>query len=189
MGDLLMNYKDELIKVMELIALKDEVLFMGYNTACGHRFNGTLAKVPQEKCLELPVAENLIMGLAMGVALEGYRPIVCLERMDFLWACADAIVNHLDKVEELGWSPLNVIIRTCVGTDTPLNPGCQHKGDYVDIFTCLLGFPVYTIKTAEEVKPIWDKVMESTGPVMVVEYRSEYNKPTLPTVPSKSAEA
>lgn len=176
MGDLLMTYKEELTKVMGELALDPKVRFIGYNTAYGHRFNGTLATAPVSACIEMPVAENLIMGVAMGMALEGYRPIVCLERMDFLWACADAIVNHLDKAKELGWPPLNVVIRTCVGTDTLLNPGCQHKGDYVEIFKQLVNFPVVYLKIGPgiDINLSYKLAMAHEGPVMIVEYRSLY---------------
>ena len=181
-----MTYKEEIADVMNSLAKVDNLLFIGYNTAYGHRFNGTLSNVPQEKCLEMPVAENLILGVAMGLALEGYRPVVCLERMNFLWTCADAIINHLDKAKELGWPPLKVIIRTCVGSDTPLDPGIQHKGDYVETFKSLLSAPVMAIKRVEDVAYVWKIAMESTGPVMVVEYRNKYStEPTLPTVLSK----
>lgn len=183
MGDILMTYKEELTRVMTEISKMDNTMFIGYNTAHGHRFNGTLNDVCKGRCLEMPVAENLIMGVAMGMSLEGCRPIVCFERMDFLWVCADAIINHLDKGKELGWPPLNVIIRTCVGTHAPLDPGCQHKGDYVDAFRSLLAAPVRAIKRVEDIEPIWMNAIKHEGPIMVVEYKELY--PTLPTALDK----
>lgn len=182
-----MTYKEELTQVMTNISKIDNLCFIGYNVAHGHQFNGTLVNVCPGKLQEMPVAENLIMGVAIGLALEGFRPVVCLERMDFLWACADAIVNHLDKAKTLGWPPLNVIIRTCVGSTTPLNPGVQHCGDYVTPLQQLLNMDIIPIYTANEVKPVWEEVMKCTGPVMVVEYREKYSQPTLPTVSSKAS--
>jgi pyruvate/2-oxoglutarate/acetoin dehydrogenase E1 component len=171
-----MRYKDELIRVMNNISHIDNILFLGYNVSFGHQFNGTLVNVSQEKKLEQPVAENLIMGNAMGLALEGFRPVVCLERMDFLWACADAIINHLDKAKQLGWGNLDVIIRTCVGGTFPLDPGVQHKGDYAEVFRKLLSFPVLTIQQTDDITYIWDIALKTTGPVMVVEYKNLYNE-------------
>ena len=184
-GDVLMTYKDELTRVMTDISKDPNVMFIGYNTRYGHRFNGTLNGVCEGKCLEMPVAENLIMGVAMGMSLEGYRPVVCLERMDFLWACADAIINHLDKAKQLGWPPLNVVIRTCVGGHAPLDPGCQHTGDYVKAFSDLMVAPVVAIKRGEEIDKVWKEAMRHEGPIMIVEYRELYNEPILPTVSDK----
>jgi pyruvate/2-oxoglutarate/acetoin dehydrogenase E1 component len=179
MGTILMTYKDELTKVMTDISKIDNLCFLGYNTAFGHRFNGTLNNVCESKCLEQPVAENLIMGNAMGLALEGFRPVACIERMDFLWTCADAIINHLDKARQLGWGNLDVIIRTCVGGTTPLNPGCQHCGDYVEVFKKLVSFPVLSIKRPEDVAYIWDIALKTIGPVMVVEHKNLYNERSI----------
>lgn len=181
--DNLLTYKDELTLVMTELSNHKDVRFIGYNTAYGHRFNDTLVNVPMSSCIEMPVAENLIMGVGIGMSLEGYRPIVCIERMDFLWACADAIVNHLDKAKELGWPALKVIIRTCVGGSAPLDPGCQHKGDYTEAFKRLLSAPVLAIKRCEDVAKVYKEAMEHDGPVMCVEYKDLY--PTRSTVSSK----
>jgi pyruvate/2-oxoglutarate/acetoin dehydrogenase E1 component len=177
-----MTYKDYLHKTMLHLAKDPLIRFIGYNSKYGHQFNGTL-KGCENSCIETPVAENLICGLGMGLALEGYQPILLFERMDFLWVCADAIINHLDKAKQLGWPPLNVIIRTCVGADTPLDPGCQHKGDYTEAFKLLLSAPVLAIKRCEDVAYTWETAMAIRGPVMVIEYRELY--PTLTTVSSK----
>lgn len=147
------------------------VRFLGYNTRYGHKFNGTLEGC-EGSCLEMPVAENLILGVAMGMALEGYRLIVCIERMDFLWACADALINHLDKTIELGWPALDIIIRTCVGGISPLDPGCQHKGDYYDVFKGLMKEVFVTTS--------WSKALKHKGAVMVVEWRNDYEKDYTP---------
>ena len=172
-----MTYKQCLINTMTALSKYPEVIFIGYNVKYGHKFNGTLINVPDKKLLEMPVAENLIMGMAMGMALEGYCPIVCIERINFLWVCADAIINHLDKAKELGWPPLNVIIRTCVGTDKPLDPGCQHKGDYTKVWGDLLAAPVKAIKTIDEIAPAYDEAYARSGPSMIVEYRELYDTP------------
>jgi pyruvate/2-oxoglutarate/acetoin dehydrogenase E1 component len=180
-----MTYKEELTNTMFQISNIGNVRFIGYNVVYGHQFNGTLINVPKNKLIEMPVAENLIMGMAMGMALEGYRMVVCVERMDFLWACADAIVNHLDKAHVLGWPSLPVIIRTCVGSCSPLDPGCQHRGSYIDIFDRLLTMPVLDITRCEDIFDTYNNAMKIDGPVMIVEHRSLY--PTLATVSSKAS--
>lgn len=162
-----MMHKEYLHKTMLQLAKDNKVRFIGYNTRYGHQFNGTL-KGCEKSCIEMPVAENLILGVAMGMAFEGYRPIVCIERIDFLWACADALVNHLDKTKQLGWPLLNVIIRTCVGTNKPLDAGCQHTGDYYLVMKQL--FKEVKVTTS------WKEALKHKGSVMVVERREDYEK-------------
>jgi pyruvate dehydrogenase E1 component beta subunit len=165
-----MTHKDYLHQKMLELAKDPKVRFIGYNTKYGHKMNGTL-KGCEDSCIEMPVAENLIMGMGIGMSLEGWKPIIVIERMDFLWECADQIVNHLDKAEALGWPKLNLIIRTCVGNALPLDPGVQHRGDYFNIFRQLL----------KEVKVLsfWPEQIE--GPAMVVERRSDYDTDYITT--------
>ena len=173
MGDVL-TYKEQLNKIMLQLAGDKRVRFIGYNTRYGHQFNGTL-KGCEKSAIEMPVAENLIMGVAMGMAMQGFRPVVCIERMDFLWACADAIVNHLNKARQLGWGPLNVIIRTCVGSDKPLDPGCQHKNNYTQIMKALLSeVEVREARTSKELRQAYNGILKHEGAVMIVEYKSSY---------------
>lgn len=160
-----MTYKENLHNKMLELSRDPLVRFLGYNTRYGHQFNGTL-KGCEESCIELPVAENLIMGLAIGMALEGYKPIVCIERINFLWTCADAIINHLDKAKQLGWGNLPVIIRTCICGNTPLDPGCQHLGDYTDVWKKLLN-NIYVTHS-------WDYINPTDLPIMVIEDRRDY---------------
>jgi pyruvate/2-oxoglutarate/acetoin dehydrogenase E1 component len=183
----MVTYKEYATHIMERISYVQGVRILGYNVKYGHKFNGTLVDCNPDSLIEMPVAENLLMGVGIGMALTGLRPIVCVERMDFLWACADAIVNHLDKAKKLGWPPLNMIIRTCVGSSSPLDPGCQHQGNYYDIFKILLKeVDVRKARTLRELKEAYAGILEHEGPVMVVEYRDAYDQPTLTTVPSKA---
>jgi pyruvate/2-oxoglutarate/acetoin dehydrogenase E1 component len=179
-----MTYKDQLIQTMTDVAKNEQVRFLGYNVAYGHQFNGTLVNIAKSQLFEMPVAENLIVGVAIGMAMEGFIPVVCIERMDFLWACADAIINHMDKAKQLGWGNLKVIIRACVGGTKPLSSGCQHTGDYVKTFKSLLAAPVMAIKRVEDIDRIWTKAVALDGPCMIVEYKDLY--PTLSTVAIKT---
>jgi pyruvate/2-oxoglutarate/acetoin dehydrogenase E1 component len=165
-----MTHKEYLHQRMLELAKDPKVRFLGYNTKYGHQFNGTL-KGCEESCIEMPVAENLIMGMGIGMSLDCWKPIVCIERADFLWACADQLVNHLDKAQQLKYGKLNLIIRTCICDDKPLDPGPQHRGDYFHIFGNLL----------KEVKVLsfWPEQVE--GPAMICEWRKDYDTDYITT--------
>ena len=79
-----MSYKNELIRAMEWLARKEDTIFLGQ--ACkvsGHAISSTLEKVPDEKRIELPVFEEMQMGISTGMALEGFVPITMYPRFDF----------------------------------------------------------------------------------------------------------
>ena len=80
------------------------------------------------------------MGMSMGMALNGFIPITCYPRFDFLLLAMNQLVNHLDKVRVMSNNEFKpkVIIRTSVGSKKPLNGGVQHTQDYTKIFKNIL---------------------------------------------------
>ena len=172
-----MTYKDVLKREMERLAQDSRVVFIGYNTAYGHQMNGTLTDVPKNKLIETPVAENLMTGLAIGMALEGHLPVLCFERMDFMWIACDAIVNHIDKLPMLsGYKvALPMIIRCMVGNATPLDPGPQHTQDLTDVFEYHTDLRVVQLLDGESIEREYNTVI--TSPRILVEYRELYSTP------------
>jgi len=68
-----MKYKEELIKSMKWLGEKENTLFLGQATLfSGHAISSTLTEVPKEKLIELPVMEEVQMGMCTGLSLEGY---------------------------------------------------------------------------------------------------------------------
>ena len=150
-----MKYKDELIKSMEWLGKKDDVLFLGQ--ACkvsGHSISGTLNKVPEEKRIELPVFEELQLGLCTGMALEGFVTVSIYPRFDFFILACNQLVNHLDKMEEMSKGDMKprVIIRVSVGAKTPINAGPQHTQNHTEAFRKMLtNVNVVELKEPEEI--------------------------------------
>ena len=71
-----MGYKDEIVKSMDWLAAKNDTIFIGQSVSySGNAIYNTLKSVPENKKIELPVIEELQMGLSTGMALEGYVPI------------------------------------------------------------------------------------------------------------------
>jgi pyruvate/2-oxoglutarate/acetoin dehydrogenase E1 component len=95
-----MNYKEQLIRQNGFLGLNPKTRFIGYGLKKG-RALGTLKEVRDDQIIEMPVAENLMVGVATGLALQGYLSVVFIERMDFLLNALDQIVNHLDKIKQL----------------------------------------------------------------------------------------
>lgn len=172
-----MKYGDAVKKSMEMLARDKRTIFIGYNTLYADRAAGTLKNVPREKIIESPVAENLMVGLGVGMSLEGFLPIIYFERHDFSLNASDAIVNHLDKIEGMskGQFKTPVIIRAVVGHDKPINPGAQHLQDFTRAFKEMVKFPIYEPSTSREVLDIYRSLLHTKGPAMVVERRSLYD--------------
>ena len=144
-----MTYKQELTWAMESLARDSRVRFIGYGVRVGGRAMGTLRNVPDWQLIETTVAENLMIGLATGMALKGLKPVVFIERFDFILNALDAIVNHLDKIEAIsrGEFKTNIILRIVVGNrEKPLFTGETHTQDFTLALRMLVDFPVITLR-------------------------------------------
>ncbi|MEK6875346.1 MAG: hypothetical protein AABX30_01545 [Nanoarchaeota archaeon] len=172
-----MNYRDAIKSSMEMLSQEDKSIFLGYNVAFGSKGYGTFNNISSKKLLETPLAENLMMGLGIGMALEGYKPLIFFERHDFILNALDSIVNHADKLNKLsnGQYNLSLIIRATIGASKPLNPGPQHTQDFTEVFKSLMTFPIYIPKTPLEILGAYKVARDINRPIMVIERRDLYD--------------
>jgi pyruvate/2-oxoglutarate/acetoin dehydrogenase E1 component len=170
-----MSYFEELTKAMTMLAEHPSTIFVGQAVKYpGQRAFESFSGVPMEKRVEMPVVENFQMGYCTGLSLNGYIPISFYPRMDFLIIAADQLINHLDKLPNMGWSP-KVIIRTAVGSYKPLDPGPQHTQNYVmPLRQMLKNIPVMEVFVAKYVRETYRTALEYPGSVIVVEHMSSY---------------
>jgi pyruvate/2-oxoglutarate/acetoin dehydrogenase E1 component len=171
-----MTYKESLTAAMTALGRDPATCFLGYGVTNG-KAGGTLAGVPAAQLIETPVAENLMAGLAIGMALTGRRPLVYFERFDFVLNAADAIVNHLDKMALMSrgeFSPA-VILRCVVGnTRKPLFTGETHVQDLTDAFASMLRMPVWSCHKPDQITAAYTQAQEAQamgGSTMIVEYK------------------
>lgn len=130
------DYQSELKKAMGWLAQQDNTIFLGQAVCyAGTGCYESLVEVPAHKKMEFPVAENLQIGVSTGLALNGFVPVSVVPRWNFLLCATDQIVNHLDKMmfANRHCQP-KVIIRVAVGSEIPVDPQDQHKGNFSDAF-------------------------------------------------------
>ena len=135
-----MKYFDELQRSMSWLGSKEDTLFLGQAVSFpGTGMTNTIKDVPESKKLEMPVNEDLQMGITTGMAMNGTVPVSIFPRWNFLILASNQIVNHLDKISLMsggGYKP-KVIIRTAIGSQRPLNPQHQHVGDFTGGFRAM----------------------------------------------------
>lgn len=170
------KYTQEFCRTMEYLAQDERVLFMGQAVrAAGTVMTTTLINVPEEKKIELPVFEETQMGLSTGMALAGFIPVTFYPRYNFLLLAMNQLVNHLDKIKHLSRDRFQprVIIRTSVGSTKPLDPQCQHLGDFTEAFRLMLtNVEIIQLYEPEDIFPAYKKALERTDGMvtMCVEY-------------------
>lgn len=177
MGDILRKYKDEIVRSMKMIAENDKSIFIGQGVNYGGCLYGTLSDIPVDKKIELPIMEDAQMGMAIGLSLEGFIPVCIYPRMDFLILAMNQLVNHLDKIENMskGEFKPKVIIRTLIGSKTPLDPGPQHSQDHTEMLkTCLTNVDVIKLDMSYHIYPEYMKAMQSDKSTILIEDRNLY---------------
>jgi pyruvate/2-oxoglutarate/acetoin dehydrogenase E1 component len=175
------RYMDELTRAMELMASHSNTIFMGQSVeVAGTAMRNTLLNVDESKLLELPVEEDFQLGLSIGMALSGMVPISIFPRWNFLLLATNQIVNHLDKLKDLtqSESPGKVIIRTGIGSKTPLHPGPQHTGDFTEAFKLMCpNINVVRLDSADSIFDEYQKAYDRTDGVssLLIEWSDKYN--------------
>lgn len=176
------TYKDRITNAMTRISSDGRVVFVGYNCLLG-KFGGTLTGVMESQLTEWPLAENLMVGGAIGMSLDGLLPIVCFERADFLYCAADAIINHLSMMAEIsdGQHRPGVILRVVIGNKTtPLFSGPTHTQNPSKALRLLVSFPVIELKASSGIGGAYEAALararkgESTA---LCEFKDLYNEP------------
>jgi pyruvate/2-oxoglutarate/acetoin dehydrogenase E1 component len=128
-----------LTEAMDWLATHPEVVFLGQGVKDGGtRMSASFKNIHPDRRIEFPVAENLQLGVALGLSLEGFLPVCVFPRWNFLLSAADQLVNHLDRIPLYSDYKPKVIIRVAVGPDSPLDPGHQHTDDFTNGFREML---------------------------------------------------
>lgn len=169
-----LSYKEAMIQTQTELG-EQGAIFIGYNVKYGNAI-GTLKDVPDEQKLETPVAENLMAGLAIGMSFEGFLPVVYYERHDFMLVAADAIINHIDKIERISHGEFKcpVIIRAVTADAGPFYSGITHSQDFTKVFREAVSFPVHDPVTGDDVIRAFRGAVESGRPAIIVERKSRY---------------
>lgn len=156
-------YREQLTLAMDNLAADKAVRFIGYGVKIGGRALGTLKNVPEDRLIETPVAENLMVGLATGMSLAGLRPLVFIERMDFILNALDAIVNHLGAARKISRGQFQpaAILRVVVGNrHKPLYTGPTHVQDFTEAIRQMVDFPVVRLTGPEQIAPAYFEAHE-----------------------------
>jgi pyruvate/2-oxoglutarate/acetoin dehydrogenase E1 component len=159
-----MKYFEQLKKAMSILAENEKTIFIGQSV----KYEGTglydsLTHLPDNKKIEFPVAEYLQSGIVNGMAIQGWIPVSIIPRWNFLLMAADQIINHLDKFITMsdGRCTPKVIIRVAVGSEYPIDPQCQHKGNFSEAFRSMLkNTEIIELHEPEQIVPAYKKALE-----------------------------
>jgi len=136
---------------------------------------GLLAEFGEDRVRDCPISENTIVGVAVGAAMGGVRPVAELMTINFALLAMDQIVNHMAKVRYMfgGQCVLPMVIRMPSGGGSQL--GAQHSQSLETYFMHCPGFRVAYPATPADAKGLLKTAIRDENPVIFVEHEILYN--------------
>jgi len=176
------KYFNELKRAMEYLASQEDTLFLGQAVAYkGTAMTNTLKEIDKARLLEMPVNEDMQMGITNGLAIAGKVPVSIFPRWNFFVLATNQLVNHLDKfpIFSHGQYVPKVICRVGIGSERPMHPQGQHIGDYTDAYRKMLtNVEVIRLDEPEDIFPAYYKAYNRTDgkSTILVEHGDYYNE-------------
>ena len=176
------RYFDELKRSMDYLGEQPDTMFLGQAVEYkGTAMTNTLKDTPPDKLLEMPVDEEMQMGITNGLAVAGTIPITIYPRWNFLLLTMNQLINHLDRMPLFSHGEYipKVIIRTGIGSERPLHPQDQHAGDFTDGFRLIVkNTEIIRLEEPEDIFPAYYKAYNRTDgkSTILVEFGDYYGE-------------
>lgn len=133
-----------------------------------HSFDGVMSEFGERRAVDTPISEQAIIGLGVGAAVTGLRPIVDLMFMDFTMVAADQIVNQAAKLKYMfgGEAKLPLTITTTGGAG--LSAAAQHSQSLEAMFCHIPGLKVVYPSNPYDVKGLMAGCIREDNPTLIV---------------------
>jgi len=136
--------------------------------------DGLLAEFGSERVIDTPIAEGSIVGMGVGAAMAGLRPVVELMTVNFALLAMDQIVNHAAKIRYMfgGKAKVPMVIRAPGGGGQQL--AAQHSQSLEAYFLHCPGLKVVCPAFPAEAKGLLKEAIRDDDPVMFLEHEALY---------------
>jgi pyruvate dehydrogenase E1 component beta subunit len=133
-----------------------------------HTFDGIQAEFGERRAVDTPISEQAIIGLGVGAAVTGLRPIVDIMFMDFVLVAADQIVNQAAKLKYMfgGEAKVPLTITTIGGAG--LSAAAQHSQSLEALFCHIPGLKVVIPSNPYDAKGLMAASIREDNPTLFV---------------------
>jgi pyruvate/2-oxoglutarate/acetoin dehydrogenase E1 component len=154
-----------------------KVYVLGEDVAVGGPYGATRDLAEEfgvNRVINTPISEGTVVGLAIGAALQGLRPVVEIMFVDFITLAMDQLVNHAAKLGYMSGGQLRVplTIRTACGVSGAW--GAHHSQSLEAWLAHVPGLKVVMPSTAAEAGALLRAAIRDDNPVVFVEHRALY---------------
>jgi pyruvate dehydrogenase E1 component beta subunit len=174
-----MRYREALNAALrEELARDESVVLMGEDIGVfGGAFKvteGLLKEFGERRVRDTPISENTIVGVGVGAAMTGLRPVVELMTINFALLAFDQIVNHAAHIHYMfgGQARVPLVVRMPQGAGHQLGP--THSHCLEAMFLHVPGLLVAVPATAADAKGLLKSAIREENPVIFIEHESLY---------------
>jgi acetoin:2,6-dichlorophenolindophenol oxidoreductase subunit beta len=160
--------------VREEMAKNDRILVLGQDVgAFGgsyREFDGLFAQFGASRVRDMPVAEAAMVGVGVGAAAAGYRPLVSITYMDFMMLGFDPLINYGAKLRYKTGGQLTapLVVKTTAGAK---GQGVAHSQCIEAWLMSVPGLKVVAPSTAADVYGMLKAALREDGPVVFVDHK------------------
>lgn len=158
---------------------RDPDIFLAGEDVAGHGGTfgtsaGLLDQFGEQRVVDTPISEIGIIGLAVGAAATGMRPVVEIMFCDFIGCAMDQILNQLAKMRYMfgGRARLPVVVRSTVGAGLRL--AAQHSQSLEALLCHIPGLKVVMPSTPYDAKGLLIAAIRDDNPVFFLEHKALY---------------
>lgn len=127
-----------------------------------------------KRVVDTPISENGFIGMGLGAAMTGLRPVTELMWIDFAMVAMDQIVNQVAKMKYMSGGQVSVplVIRTQQGAGR--GNGAQHSQSLESMFAQVPGLKVVTPSNPYDAKGMLKSAIRDEAPVLFIENKLLY---------------
>jgi 2-oxoisovalerate dehydrogenase E1 component len=169
---------DAVHSALEMELAHDERVFVaGIDVAEGGNVFGLMRGLRDkfgERVRDTPISETAIMGLGVGAAMAGMRPVVELMYLDFVGVCLDQLLNQAAKMPFMtgGTAEMSLTVRTQFGAGR--SSGSQHSQSLEALLAHIPGLSVVMPSTPADTYGLLRAAIQDPNPVVFIENRLLY---------------
>ena len=163
--------------IAEEMRADPRVMILGEDVAVGGAFGVTQGLVDEfgpGRVINTPISEDTIMGIAVGAAVAGKRPIVEIMFVDFITLAMNQLVNHAAKVHFMSGGQLAVPMVIRVQQGAQGGWGSQHSQSLEAWFAHVPGLKVVAPGSAADANRLIRASIRDDSPVVFIEHRGLY---------------
>ncbi len=137
---------------------------------------GLMERFGEARVRDTPISENTVVGIGVGSAMTGLRPVVELMTINFSLLALDQIINHAAAIRYMfgGQVKVPLVIRMPQGSGNQLGP--THSHSFEALYLHVPGLLVAVPSTAADAKGLLKTAIRDDNPVIFIEHESLYGQ-------------